>query len=59
MGEVNYIVDCCGVVTNWEAYFSGVSGTRTIYFQVWRQTAGTTYKLVGQNVGTVCKCTIL
>ena len=55
MGDSDYIVDCCGIVDRWEAEFDEVSGSRTIYFQVWRQTTGTSYELVGQNSMTVSK----
>ncbi|XP_060585336.1 cadherin-23-like [Ruditapes philippinarum] len=57
MSDDKYIIDfdCCGVVDKWEARFYNVSGTRTVYFQVWRPvTAGSsTMELVGQNSMTV------
>jgi hypothetical protein len=57
MSEAKYIIDCCGVVDKWEAFFESISGSRTVYFQVWRPvTAGSsTMDLVGQNSFTVCK----
>ncbi|XP_045159272.2 cadherin-23-like [Mercenaria mercenaria] len=53
MSDSNNIVDCCGIVDRWQANFGGVSGSRTIFFQVWRLTSGSTYELVGQNSKTV------
>ncbi|XP_045187476.2 cadherin-23-like [Mercenaria mercenaria] len=53
MSDSDYIVDCCGIVDRWQANFDGVSGSRTIFFQVWRLTSGSTYELVGQNTKTV------
>jgi hypothetical protein len=57
MSDDKYIIGCCGVVDKWEARFYNVSGTRTVYFQVWRpDTAGSsTMELVGQNSMTVCR----
>jgi len=34
MNEARYIINCCGVITGWEAFFKNVASTRTIYFQV-------------------------
>ncbi|XP_052820078.1 cadherin-23-like [Mya arenaria] len=49
MNEPNYVIDCCGVVDKWEAYFDNVNTARTVYFQVWRPTSGDSFQLVGQN----------
>ena len=55
MSETTYIIDCCGIIDQWEAEFDNIVGTRTVYFQVWRPVSGDVYELVGQNEGTVCK----
>jgi len=34
MNEAQYIIDCCGVVTGWKAFFDNVASTRNILFQV-------------------------
>lgn len=55
MSHDDYVVDCCGVVDEWKVKYAGVSGTRTIYFQLWRQTTADVYELVGQNSESVSK----
>ena len=55
MGETSYIINCCGIVTGWEAFFDNVAGTRTVYFQIWRPVSGDTYELVGENDFSVSK----
>ncbi|XP_052820085.1 cadherin-23-like [Mya arenaria] len=53
MNDPNYVINCCGVVDNWEAYFDNVNTARTVYFQVWRPTSGDSFQLVGQNAVSV------
>ncbi|XP_060582708.1 protocadherin-like wing polarity protein stan [Ruditapes philippinarum] len=48
-----YTIDCCGIVSGWEAVFQGVAGSRTVYFQVWRHETASSYRLIGQNSVTV------
>lgn len=49
-----FTIDCCGVTKSWEAYFDNISGSRTVYFQIWRPpTSGTTYTMVGEYGFTV------
>ncbi|XP_052820080.1 cadherin-23-like [Mya arenaria] len=53
MNEPNYVIDCCGVVEKWEAFFDNVNTARTVYFQIWRPTSGDSFQLVGQNAISV------
>ncbi|XP_060584163.1 uncharacterized protein LOC132740297, partial [Ruditapes philippinarum] len=45
--DVDYNVDCCGTITNWDLVASQAG---TVYLQVWRPTTGNDYVLVGENV---------
>nr|XP_022309583.1 protocadherin Fat 4-like [Crassostrea virginica] len=46
-----YMINCCGVVTNWEFYVKTNPGT--IQLQIWRPEGAGQYKLVGENSYTV------
>ena len=45
------MINCCGVVTNWEFYVKTNPGT--IQLQIWRPEGAGQYKLVGENSYTV------
>ncbi|WAR17762.1 hypothetical protein MAR_032356 [Mya arenaria] len=50
MADPDFTFDCCGVIESWQANFDNVQpNTRTLYFQVWRPTTGSDFRLVGQN----------
>ena len=46
-----YMIECCGVVTEWEFYVKTNPGT--IQLQIWRPEGAGQYKLVGENSYTV------
>ena len=52
MRRPEYLVSCCGVITEWQVY---IQKPGTIWFQIWRALGTGEYELVGQNPATYHK----